>query len=299
MMRVRFHGRGGQGVKTASRMLGTAAFRTGLVAQDSPIYGAERRGAPVAAYTRLAGGPVRERGIIADPDLVIVADETLLADPAARVLEGVRERTVVFVNTSLPTEQVRAQFDIPGLVTTLDLTGLVLQRFGKAGALSAPLGAVACRLLGLRADSLRAAVAQELAGLNLPASVVEHNVALAADCFESVPVVPVSESAAADRAPIPLWTPVYEPPSRGTAMIAAGANAALRHTGGWRTFRPVLVPDTCNGCWLCFVYCPDAVISMTKDDLPLIDYDHCKGCLICVEECPTKALVAERETVKT
>ncbi len=54
MVRIRFHGRGGQGMKTASRIVGSAAFRAGYVVQDSPIYGAERRGAPMAALVRIA-----------------------------------------------------------------------------------------------------------------------------------------------------------------------------------------------------------------------------------------------------
>jgi 2-oxoacid:acceptor oxidoreductase gamma subunit (pyruvate/2-ketoisovalerate family) len=61
MQAIRFHGRGGQGAKTASRILGTAAFFEGYQAQDSPIYGAERRGAPVAAFTRIAKEPIHER----------------------------------------------------------------------------------------------------------------------------------------------------------------------------------------------------------------------------------------------
>src|SRR6266545_4837640 len=80
MLRIRFHGRGGQGMKTASRIVGTAAFWEGRYAQDSPIYGAERRGAPMVALTRIADEPILERGLIATPDLVVVADETLLED---------------------------------------------------------------------------------------------------------------------------------------------------------------------------------------------------------------------------
>jgi pyruvate ferredoxin oxidoreductase gamma subunit len=225
----------------------------------------------------------------------VIADASLIQDPAARVLEGVTDRTAVFVNTPDPPEKTREKFNVPGRLATLDLTGLALQRFGKASAVSAPLGAVACRLRDFKKESLRTAVEQELSHLNLTAAVVEKNVALASECFESAPVVPVLETTPADVESVPLWTPTYESPTKGTATIAAGANSMLRQTGGWRTFRPVLVPDKCNGCWLCFVYCPDGVISMTKDDLPLIDYDHCKGCQICVQECPTKALVAERE----
>lgn len=298
MIRIRFHGRGGQGAKTASRIVGSAAFLSGFTAQDSPIYGAERRGAPVAAYTRLAHGPILERGLIAQPDLVVVADETLLNDSLARALEGVTEATAVFVNTTRSPEAVRAASPVAGRLSTMDLTGMVLAKMGRVGALSATLGAVAARLLGLSLESLHAAVSQELRSLGVTVLVVEQNLALANDCFRTVPIVPVGESPAGQAGPASLWSPLYEPPTRGTARIAAGANRPMRKTGDWRTFRPVLVPEKCNGCWLCYVYCPDAAISLNGQDRPIIDYDHCKGCMLCVEECPTHALVSEREAVE-
>jgi len=292
---IRFHGRGGQGAKTASRILGTAAFLDGFVAQDSPIYGAERRGAPVAAFTRIAKEPIRERGLIARPDLVVIADASLIDDSAARVLDGIDERTAVFVNSPLTAEQLDTQSLLSGRLTTLDLTAIALQQLGNRGAISALLGAVAGRLVGLRRDSIREAIARELADLGLAASVVERNQAVALQCYDAVRTVPVAAAAPQPAASVQLQVPTYEPPTRGTARISAAANSVLRETGGWRTFRPVLLPDKCNGCWLCFTYCPDGVISMNKDDRPVIDYDHCKGCQICVHECPTAALVAERE----
>ncbi|MBH0202350.1 MAG: 4Fe-4S binding protein [Nitrospira sp.] len=295
MRAVRFHGRGGQGAKTASRILGTAAFLEGFVAQDSPIYGAERRGAPVAAFTRIAKEPIRERGIITRPTLVVVADASLVGDPAARVLEGIDERTAVFVNSPLSAEQFRAETSLPGRLTTLDLTEIVVQHFGKRGAISALLGAVAGRLVGLRQGSIHEAIARELAELGLATSDIERNQAAARQSHETVQPVAIETGVPQPIVPVQLQAPMYEPPTRGTARISAAANSILRETGGWRTFRPVLVPDKCNGCWLCFAYCPDGVITMTREDRPMIDYDHCKGCQICVHECPTEALVAERE----
>jgi pyruvate ferredoxin oxidoreductase gamma subunit len=296
MRAVRFHGRGGQGAKTASRIVGTAAFIEGFVAQDSPIYGAERRGAPVAAFTRIAKEPIHERGLITRPDLVVIADASLVQDPAARVLVGIDERTVVFVNSPLTAEQFQIQTSLPGRLTTLDLTEIALQQFGKRGAISALLGAVAGRLVGLRQESIREAIARELADLGLAASVIERNQEIALQCYETVQMVALGPDSRQPAASVQLRAPIYEPPTKGTARISAAANSILRETGGWRTFRPILVPDKCNGCWLCFAYCPDGVISMTKDDRPVIDYAHCKGCQICVHECPTEALVAERET---
>jgi len=295
MISVRFHGRGGQGAKTASRILGTAAFLEGLVAQDSPIYGAERRGAPVAAFTRIAKEPIRERGIMTRPHLVVVADATLINDPAARVREGITEETAVFVNSPLDPKQFHAQMPIQGRLTTLDVTELALQQFGKQGTISALLGTVAGRLVGLRWESILGAIARELDDLGLPAATIERNQSAARQCYDVFHTMLPEAVAPPLASPTRLWTPIYEPPSKGTARISATANSVLRETGGWRTFRPVLVAEKCNGCWLCFVFCPDGVISMSKDDKPVIDYDHCKGCQICVHECPTDALMAERE----
>jgi pyruvate ferredoxin oxidoreductase gamma subunit len=296
MRAVRFHGRGGQGAKTASRILGTAAFIEGFVAQDSPIYGAERRGAPVAAFTRIAKEPIRERGLIARPDLVVIADASLIHDPAARVLDGIEERTAVFVNSPLTPEQFQAQASSPGRLTTMDLTDIALQEFGKRGAISALLGAVAGRLVGLRQESIRDAIARELADLGLAASVIERNQTVAAHCYEAVPVVAIETGARQPAAPVQLRVPTYEPPTRGTARITAGPNSAIRSVAGWRTFRPVLRPDLCNGCWLCFANCPEGAITIKPDGKPAIYYPHCKGCLDCVEVCPTDALTVERET---
>ena len=120
--------------------MGTAAFLEGYHAQDSPVYGAERRGAPVAAFTRIDHSPIHERGVIVRPDLVVVADASLIRDPAARVADGVDERTAVFVNSSLSPDQVSAQAAISGRLTALDLTGIALREFGKRGAISGQSG---------------------------------------------------------------------------------------------------------------------------------------------------------------
>lgn len=296
MIAVRFHGRGGQGAKTASRILGTAAFSEGFTAQDSPIYGAERRGAPVSAFTRLAKEPIRERGIITHPNLVVVADASLIGDPAARVTEGIDERTAVFVNSPLTGEQLRIQTALPGRLTLLNLTEIAVREFGKQGAISALLGAVAGRLVGLRPESIDHAVAQELADLGVDASIIQRNQTAAKNCYDAVALVSVETGVRRASGPTPLRVPTYEPPTRGTASITAGPNSAIRSMSGWRTFRPVLRPDLCNGCWLCFANCPEGAITVKPDGKPAVYYPHCKGCLDCVEVCPTDAMTVERET---
>ncbi len=296
MIAIRFHGRGGQGAKTASRILGTAAFLEGYQVQDSPVYGAERRGAPVSAFTRIAREPIRERGIISRPHLVVVADASLLSDPSARVLEGVEERTVLFVNSPLTAEQLRAQTPSAVPLTTMDLTDMALRQFGKRGAISALLGAVAGRLVGLRTDSVHEAIGRELTDLGLTAATIESNQALALRCYETVQTVTIDRAAPQPLAAAQLWTPTYESPMRGTAGITAVANSAIRSMSGWRTYRPVLRPDLCNGCWLCFANCPEGAITIKPDGKPAVYYPACKGCLDCVEICPTDAMTVERET---
>src|SRR5215471_18400461 len=100
MLRIRFHGRGGQGMKTASRILGSAAFHAGWIVQDAPVYGAERRGAPMAAFTRIACTPIFERGAIVQANLVVVADDTLLTEPAAQPLAGCDAQCTLLVNST-------------------------------------------------------------------------------------------------------------------------------------------------------------------------------------------------------
>ena len=112
MLRLRFHGRGGHGAKVASRVLGTAAFYERYYAQDFPLYGAERRGAPIAAFTRISKEPILERGVIAEPDIVIVMDETLLDDPLAHPLLGLKEGGVVFINTTHRPVEAKSKYKV-------------------------------------------------------------------------------------------------------------------------------------------------------------------------------------------
>jgi len=87
-------------------------------------------------------------------------------------------------------------------------------------------------------------------------------------------------------------------PSRASAqalcwrvpVIFATGNMALRKTGNWRTYRPVIHLDDCNGCAICYARCPEGDIRMDADDKPVIDYDHCKGCLIGQPSVPSTPL---------
>ena len=67
-------------------------------------------------------------------------------------------------------------------------------------------------------------------------------------------------------------------------------------TGDWRIFRPFVDKEKCTGCQICWMYCPDAAITMDKNNKPVINLEYCKGCLICETNCPVKAISRVRET---
>jgi pyruvate ferredoxin oxidoreductase gamma subunit len=295
MLCVRFHGRGGHGVKTASRILGTAAFLGGMVAQDSPVYGAERRGAAITAFTRIDDELILERGVITQPDLVLIADETLLADPTARVLAGADTASAVFVNSCVDSQLLASRYEIACPVVSHDLTGIAADVIGRSSALSSVLGAVSCKLSGVvPEDRMIRAVREELESLGLGQDAMDRNVEAARRAYTSVDSVAIRPRSASPRAAV-MVQPALVAPELGTATVYAPGNSGARHTGSWRIFRPVIQLDDCTRCLICLVRCPDAAISLDRNGYPVIDYENCKGCMICYEECPPKCIHEEKE----
>lgn len=288
MIRIRFHGRGGHGVKTAARIAGTAAFLAGYQVQDLPVYGAERRGAAVAAFARIDKSPILERGLIESPDLVVIADETLLDDRAAAVLAGQESASAVFVNVG-PEDSLAAKYKIKPPLFTFDLTTRTRQALGTGSALSAGLGAAAARLTGqITADQLADAVREELHQLHATDEVIEKNVIIAQGVFAAIPAAQFGPALA--RVAGQIQAVGSDHAVVGTASIVAPGNAMQRNTGTWRVERPEIDSDVCTRCGLCFLGCPDGAISLAKDGLPIIDYDHCKGCMICAQLCPLQGI---------
>lgn len=102
MIEIRIHGRGGQGVVVASKVLAVAVFREGQYVQSFPSFGVERRGAPVAAFTRIDVRPIRMHCQIYEPDHVIVLDPTLLQ--AVDVTVGLKLGGWIVINSTKPPE---------------------------------------------------------------------------------------------------------------------------------------------------------------------------------------------------
>ena len=185
MFEVRFHGRGGQGAKTASKILGTAAFLEGNAVQDFPIYGAERRGAPVVSFTRISREPIETRGYIFEPDVVVVLDESLLELPGVDACSGVKPGGIVIVNTRNDRHAHAASIIGRGDVKTIcmDVTSIAIESIGKPISNAAIVGAVVGATGIVDFSSLKNAITEEL-GKIMSEDAVRKNAEAARKCFE-------------------------------------------------------------------------------------------------------------------
>lgn len=291
MFRVRLHGRGGQGVKTASQVLGTAAFLSGYQAQDFPLYGAERRGAPVVAFTRFSQQPILERGPISIPDLLLIGDETLLEDPQAAPICGSDEQTAVFVNSEKDPQILKGSFNLPSLPIACGLTKLCLQYLNNGMVRSTALAAAGARLTGLiTLEDLLESVEIELEAMGIAGPPLQSNLDLVREVFGVLDPVTIKEREDSALSPSKLMVLEQKDVQDAAPLIMATGNMVQRKTGNWRIHRPEIDYEDCNHCMICYARCPEGVIKMDPEGKPVIDYDHCKGCMICAQECPKHSI---------
>lgn len=119
LVEIRWHGRGGQGAKTAALLLADAAFKTGSYVQGFPEYGPERMGAPITAYNRISKKEIRVHSNIYEPDFVVVVDSGLL--DVVHVTDGLKDKGAIVVNTHKSPEFIREKIgDYKGKVYTID-----------------------------------------------------------------------------------------------------------------------------------------------------------------------------------
>ena len=130
MIEIRWHGRGGQGAKTASLLLADAAFNTGKYIQGFPEYGPERMGAPITAYNRISNKPIRIHSNIYEPDYVVVVDDSLLE--AVDVTAGLKPDGAIVINTTKSREELKTLLNgYSGDVYTIDARKISLETLGK------------------------------------------------------------------------------------------------------------------------------------------------------------------------
>ncbi|MBW3015119.1 2-oxoacid:acceptor oxidoreductase family protein [Candidatus Woesearchaeota archaeon] len=174
MIEIRLHGRGGQGVKKASQILGRAGFLAGYYVQDFALYGAERKGAPLTSFVRLSKKPIQTRGHILHPDYIIILDDTvdLRCD-----LTGSKANTKVIINTSKEFKEYKN-------FNKVNATDIALKILGKPIANVILLGAFTkvSKLFTLK--QIEQAVKIELA--KYPQEILEKNIKGAKQAHELV-----------------------------------------------------------------------------------------------------------------
>lgn len=141
VVEIRWHGRGGQGAKTASLLLADAAFNTGKFIQGFPEYGPERMGAPITAYNRISNDRLTIHSNIYEPDYVVVVDDTLLE--SVDVTSGLKESGAIIVNTPRSPEEIKPLLKgYKGKVCTIDARAISIDTLGKYFPNTPMLGAV-------------------------------------------------------------------------------------------------------------------------------------------------------------
>ncbi len=130
LIEIRWHGRGGQGAKTASLLLADAAFNTGKYIQGFPEYGPERMGAPITAYNRISVNPIRVHSNIYEPDYVVVVDDTLLN--SVDVTSGLKKDGAIVINTTKTMDEIKPLLeDYEGRVYAIDAHKVSVETLGK------------------------------------------------------------------------------------------------------------------------------------------------------------------------
>jgi pyruvate ferredoxin oxidoreductase gamma subunit len=150
LIEIRWHGRGGQGAKTASLLLADAAFNTGKYIQGFPEYGPERMGAPITAYNRISDKPITVHSNIYEPDYVVVVDDTLLE--AVDVTAGLKETGAIVINTTKPAEKLKEELKgYKGDIYTIDARKISTEALGKYFP-NTPMLAAIIKVAGIMTD---------------------------------------------------------------------------------------------------------------------------------------------------
>ena len=150
LIEIRWHGRGGQGAKTASLLLADAAFNTGKYIQGFPEYGPERMGAPITAYNRISDKPITVHSNIYEPDYVVVVDDTLL--DVVPVTDGLKETGAIVINTTKSPEIIKKSLNgYTGAVYTIDARKISIETLGKYFP-NTPMLAAIVKVSGIMSD---------------------------------------------------------------------------------------------------------------------------------------------------
>lgn len=187
LIEIRWHGRGGQGAVTASKLLAEAALSEGFYIQAFPEYGAERMGAPVRSFNRISNKAINIHCQIDEPDIVIVLDQTLLKTIDA--IEGIKNGGSIIINTPIEPDKI-----IPSLhqdndrnisIYTVDASNISIEIIGKVMPNTPMIGALIKVIDFIKQETLNETIGKTLSK-KVTASIVEANIAAAKKAYKEV-----------------------------------------------------------------------------------------------------------------
>ena len=150
LIEIRWHGRGGQGAKTASLLLADAAFNTGKYIQGFPEYGPERMGAPITAYNRISNNPITIHSNIYEPDYVVVVDDTLLE--SVNVTSGLKKDGAIVINTTKDADYIKSHLNgYEGNIYAIDARKVSIETLGQYFP-NTPMLAAIVKVSGIMSD---------------------------------------------------------------------------------------------------------------------------------------------------
>ena len=184
MLEIRWHGRGGQGAKTAVFLLAESLIEQGKFAQGFPDYGPERMGAPIKGYNRISDEVVTLHCGVKSPAIVVVLDPTLIGSDD--ITAGLKPGGSVLINSPSPPQEMRKQLDLEdGTVYTVDATGIALKEIGKPIPNSPMIGALLKVTELADIDRMAAIVGKKFKG-RLSDPVIEGNIRAMKRAYEEV-----------------------------------------------------------------------------------------------------------------
>ena len=274
----------------AAQALASAAFQEGGYATAFPFFGAERRGAPVLAFTRIDKKRIYRKTQVYEPDFVVVLDEGLIE--GVNVVEGLKKGGMVIVNSAKKPAEIDVGIDVK--LATVDATTVALEVLKQPATNSAILGAIAKATGLVKIESIEKGIMQ-IFGDRLGPKVGELNGKAARVAYERTIV---GESHGHRKLQTTKkWLPDVNELPLGVAAVIKKTEAGMvgpgsfreSKTGSWRVFRPEYDKEKCTMCNFCWFYCPEGCIDR-KDGKMSFDMDYCKGCGICANECPVEAI---------
>ncbi len=298
MFEVRFHGRGGQGAVMAAQALASAAFQEGNYAVAFPYFGAERRGAPVMAFTRVDKDKIFSKTLIYEPDYIVVLDDKLTG--LVDVADGLKDDGMAIINSNAKPEDIELGKSVK--CATVDATTVALETLGQPITNSAILGAFAKATGLVSIDSIVAGI-MDIFGSRIGEKLAAKNANAAKVAYERTSVGTCKGTMTYEKGG--KWLPDYKELPLGLATrpmktpegLVGPGSFVDNKTGSWKTFAPVHDPDKCIMCRMCWFYCPDGAIKeVGEGDAKTLEFhlEYCKGCGICANECPKDAIKMER-----